>query len=211
MKIFKSFAFFALAFMLILSSCSIEKRVYKKGYHIEWNKSVKKSDKDKPSKEDKKAAKVESKIKNQFDLSFDGKNNPVEFKDLTVLAERVEEVKATEKRASKTIEKAVAAFEVAENNAPVSNDAPVVELEDTKNTVEAASNNAMGGKSQLVALLLAIFVGGIGIHRFYLGYTTIGIIQLLTFGGCGVWALIDLVRIIIGDLGPKNGPYDSTL
>ncbi|MBV6473292.1 MAG: hypothetical protein JPMHGGIA_01572 [Saprospiraceae bacterium] len=68
-----------------------------------------------------------------------------------------------------------------------------------------------GGKSQLVALLLVIFVGGLGIHRFYLGYTTIGIIQLLTLGGCGIWALIDLIRIVTGDLKPKNGNYTETL
>lgn len=67
------------------------------------------------------------------------------------------------------------------------------------------------GKSQLVALLLCIFVGGLGIHRFYLGYTWQGVVQLLTLGGCGIWALIDLVRIIIGDLGPKNGGYTDTL
>ena len=52
-----------------------------------------------------------------------------------------------------------------------------------------------GGKSQLVALLLALFVGVLGIHRFYLGYTTIGIIQLLTLGGLGIWAIIDWFMI----------------
>lgn len=74
------------------------------------------------------------------------------------------------------------------------------------------SANAEGaGKSQLVALLLALFVGVLGIHRFYLGYTTIGIIQLLTFGGLGIWALIDLILIITGDLKPKTGNYEKTL
>lgn len=64
-------------------------------------------------------------------------------------------------------------------------------------------------KSQLVALLLAIFLGIIGVHRFYLGYTGIGIAQIFTFGGCGVWALIDLIRIITGDLKPADGSeYD---
>ena len=56
-----------------------------------------------------------------------------------------------------------------------------------------------------------ILIGGLGIHRFYLGYIGIGIIQLLTAGGCGIWALIDLIRIIIGDLGPKDGGYTDTL
>ncbi len=68
-----------------------------------------------------------------------------------------------------------------------------------------------GGKSQLVALLLALFVGVLGIHRFYLGYTGIGIVQLLTFGGLGIWALIDLILIITGDLKPKTGNYEKTL
>ena len=73
------------------------------------------------------------------------------------------------------------------------------------------ANAAGGGKSQLVALLLAFFVGVLGIHRFYLGHTGIGIIQLLTFGGFGIWALIDLILIITGDLKPKNGDYEKTL
>lgn len=77
----------------------------------------------------------------------------------------------------------------------------------------SSNDRASGGsKSQLIALLLVIFVGGLGIHRFYLGYTTIGIIQLLTLGGCGIWALIDLIRIVTGDLKPADGSnYDPEL
>ncbi|MEO1516697.1 MAG: TM2 domain-containing protein [Bacteroidota bacterium] len=67
-------------------------------------------------------------------------------------------------------------------------------------------------KSQVIALILVLVAGGLGIHRFYLGYTTIGIIQLLTLGGCGIWALIDLINIITGNLGPADGSaYDPTL
>lgn len=85
------------------------------------------------------------------------------------------------------------------------------ELEKQEMSPEA-STQGTGEKSQLIALLLAILVGALGIHRFYLGYTAIGIIQLLTLGGCGVWALIDLIRIAMGDLGPADGrPYDETL
>ena len=67
------------------------------------------------------------------------------------------------------------------------------------------------GKSQLVALLLAIFLGSLGIQRFYLGYTGIGVIQLLTAGGCGIWTLIDVIRIAIGDLKPRDGDYKDKL
>jgi len=82
-------------------------------------------------------------------------------------------------------------------------------LEKKDNT--ESSSPSSGGKSQLVALLLAIFIGGLGIHRFYLGYIGIGVIQLLTLGGCGIWALIDLIRIITGDLKPNGGDYTDKL
>lgn len=82
-----------------------------------------------------------------------------------------------------------------------------------KKKIKSADDaSAEGSKSQLVALLLAVFFGGLGIHRFYLGYIGIGIIQLLTLGGCGIWALIDLIRIITGDLKPADGSeYDPKL
>ena len=51
-------------------------------------------------------------------------------------------------------------------------------------------------KSKLTAILLCYFLGNLGIHRFYLGYTLIGIIQLLTFGGFLIWVI---------DLGPEGG------
>ena len=70
---------------------------------------------------------------------------------------------------------------------------------------------AGGGKSQLTATLLCFFLGGLGIHRFYLGYTWQGIVQLLTLGGLGIWALIDFIRILTGSLQPKNSDYETTL
>jgi TM2 domain-containing membrane protein YozV len=71
-------------------------------------------------------------------------------------------------------------------------------------------NNTAGSddKSHVAAILLSFFLGGLGIHRFYLGYTWQGVVQLLTLGGLGIWALIDFVRIIIKDLEPKDGSYN---
>lgn len=76
---------------------------------------------------------------------------------------------------------------------------------------KATSAPYAGGKSQVIALILVLCVGGLGIHRFYLGYTWQGIVQLLTLGGCGIWSLIDLIRIIVGTLKPKDGEYETTL
>ena len=60
-------------------------------------------------------------------------------------------------------------------------------------------------KSKLTAILLCFFLGGLGIHRFYLGYTLIGVIQLLTVGGFLIWAIVDLIRLIIGSLKDSDG------
>lgn len=59
-------------------------------------------------------------------------------------------------------------------------------------------------KSKLVAVLLAFFIGSIGIHDFYLGYTKNGIIKIIltccTGVGGSIWALIDFIRLLTGSL-----------
>jgi hypothetical protein len=62
-----------------------------------------------------------------------------------------------------------------------------------------------GEKDWLTTLLLCIFLGCLGIHRFYTGHTAIGIVQLLTGGGCGIWTLIDLIMIVTGSYKDKAG------
>jgi TM2 domain-containing membrane protein YozV len=61
-------------------------------------------------------------------------------------------------------------------------------------------------KSKVVAGLLGIFLGSLGIHRFYLGHTTIGVVQLLltiflgvvTFGLVGLWGFVEGIMILCG-------------
>ena len=62
-----------------------------------------------------------------------------------------------------------------------------------------------GGKDWLVTLLLSIFLGSLGVDRFYLGYTGLGIVKLITCGGAGIWWLIDLIFIITNKMTDKEG------
>ena len=62
-----------------------------------------------------------------------------------------------------------------------------------------------------MAAVLCFFLGLLGVHRFCLGYTGIGILRLLTFGLFGIPTLIDFIRILIGDLKPKGGDYATKL
>lgn len=56
-----------------------------------------------------------------------------------------------------------------------------------------------------VTLVISLFLGSLGMDRFYLGYTTLGVLKLITCGGCGIWALIDLILIATDSLPDANG------
>jgi len=58
-------------------------------------------------------------------------------------------------------------------------------------------------KNLVVALLLSIFFGSLGIDRFYLGKIGTGILKLVTLGGLGIWYLIDIILIATGTMHDK--------
>ena len=67
-----------------------------------------------------------------------------------------------------------------------------------------------GMKSKTTALILSVLVGGLGVDRFYLGYTGMGVLKLLTAGCLGILWIIDIVNIATGKLLPADGsPYDD--
>ena len=68
----------------------------------------------------------------------------------------------------------------------------------------ATQTVATGTKSWIAALLLCFFVGFLGIHRFYVGKVGTGVLQLVTVGGLGIWALVDLILILVGSFRDKQ-------
>jgi len=64
---------------------------------------------------------------------------------------------------------------------------------------------AVSPKSWVVTLLLSLLTGGLGGHRFYVGKIGTGILMLITCGGVGVWAIIDLIVVIMGNFKDSDG------
>ncbi len=60
-------------------------------------------------------------------------------------------------------------------------------------------------KSRMVALLLCVFLGWLGAHRFYVKKTGTGILMLLTFGGLTFWVIADIILIACGSFRDKDG------
>ena len=71
--------------------------------------------------------------------------------------------------------------------------------------VSSETTTSAGQKSWIAALLLCFFLGGLGVHRFYVGKVGTGILMLLTLGGLGLWVIIDFIMIAVGKFKDKQG------
>ena len=71
--------------------------------------------------------------------------------------------------------------------------------------VGTSSYQAQPSKSKIVALLLCLFLGLFGAHRFYLGYIGLGIVYFFTLGFFGIGWLVDLVRLALGKMTDAHG------
>ncbi len=60
-------------------------------------------------------------------------------------------------------------------------------------------------KGFVPTLLLCLLLGALGVHRFYVGKVGTGILMLVTLGGFGIWALVDIIMIAVGSFKDKDG------
>jgi len=59
-------------------------------------------------------------------------------------------------------------------------------------------------QSKTTMIIISLFLGGLGIDRFLMGYSNWWL-KLITLGGCGIWALIDLIKIATGSMKMADG------
>lgn len=219
----------ALIVSLILTSCAqsdqvvsnnlIQKRKYNKGYFISANKNKKEkaaivSNEALADADEKNTSKQPSSTSEQKSSNETTANNTTVTASANEEVEVINEVSTTTQKSAKSAAVVEAKVHASKRVQKIIKKAE--KAQEKENLKESANSSAAapaagGGHSQLIALIICFFVGALGIHRFYLGYTWQGIVQLLTLGACGIWSLIDFIRIITGDLQPKSGRYSKTL
>jgi hypothetical protein len=230
-KKIKPSSFFGLALILILASCSMEKRHYMSGYSISWKNDKHKSDKlefvkNNTTNENKfENKKIESSL---FAYSSGiSENNITASKDNSIFINSTPKIDLFKNKDRNELQGILTASETK----------TIVKINSKQNKKKAKSDPIAEGKSQVVAFWICLFIGIVGIHYFYLGYTGVGIIRLLCFliiasfiipfaiAGIldflsifvigmmllNIFALIDLIRIITGSLKPKDGDYIKKL
>lgn len=72
-----------------------------------------------------------------------------------------------------------------------------------KKIVKSGNNTPLTDDEKLIAIILLVFLGVVGAHRFYLGDIGMGVLYLLTAGLCGIGVLIDLIKLLTDKMEKK--------
>ena len=124
--------------------------------------------------------------------------------ELTALSNKIDEVLSDNKTSKKD---KVKLSEIREIKKEVKNLKKQLKKE---NKITSKAKSQGPGTDRTIAIILCCFLGGLGIHRFYLGYYGMGILYLITGGLCGIGVIIDLIKLLNGDLQPLGGSFDES-
>jgi hypothetical protein len=86
-------------------------------------------------------------------------------------------------------------------NIPSSSDVTIQVIQQTEGGVASTT----GGRDWLITLILCAAGGVWGIHRFYTGHIAMGLLELITFGGCGLLVIYDMILIVTGRFKDSQG------
>ncbi len=220
---FLSISFLALA--LLISSCSTNatftKRYHSRGFNIAWgggsaanNNAVKQTPKKVKAKSDmvKVAQNTESRALQSVNSSENAIVNPANQNS------ELYSNSLTTQNGTSANNYFKSTSEVVKSSNPETKTVKAKVVSKPIIKVDQKKYDPRNGKSWGMAILLCLVLGMFGMHRFYLGYNKIGLIQLvfgalyfftpLWFSGLiAIWVIIDLVRIFTKDLEPQDGYY----
>lgn len=196
MKTTSKLLLITLALLLVAPSCSIKKRIYMDGYHVEWYKR-------KNSKESKTVTREPKKIKTTIHSADESKDAIVESKvvqpsNVLISSDDVSKPVLTESKIESKSSKSITT-----KNLNFSRNEIKAVYKKASQIKKLKTTSGDGSSIDWTAFWLCFFLGGLGIHRFYLGYPGIGILYLLTAGLCGIGVLVDFIMIITGSLTKK--------
>jgi PBP1b-binding outer membrane lipoprotein LpoB len=210
--------------IVFLDSCTTIKKRYSSGYTVVWNqksKSKKLNSTVDLSSNKNKVIKIEETKTVIPNPSISFVSNALETEE--VKAHRIKNVYETIE-----IENTIASNDESllsldlttkwfkNSNDNIKSDSKAIESkiqnsQNEKKSIKKMKNSSQGegDKSWVVALILCFFIGVLGIHRFYLGYTGLGVLYLLTGGLCGIGVLVDFIMLLTGSLKPKKGNFND--
>jgi len=186
----KKLVLFGLSVILI-SSCSIQKRVYLSGYNIDWKSNAKHF-------EEKKIASNKSTNKiTPIDVKTILEQNKIEVvsntNELVITASAAKQINQISTKSIKLLTK---------NTIKTNLSAPAVKVYNYKaakyNSNLKNNSSTSGADIDWVTAAICFFFGYLGVHRFMKGDIGMGILYLFTGGLCGIGVLIDFIKILQG-------------
>ncbi len=195
---------------IILNSCSVQQRYHRKGFNVDWKNTSLKIKKSNNAEVFYEEISYENDKQNSYAKHDEASNmstpNLTKTIENDLVTNAIPVRDENEKQELEKVNTKTTNTEISSSNfKKIKKKNLLKKKKEIKNPSSAGDDE--NEYSWMVALILCILVGVLGIHRFYLGHIGIGVLYLLTGGLCGIGVLIDFILLLTGGLKPKNGKY----